>query len=115
MIRLVERDSAMSHPHVDVVKNEWLAGLQHVVARVTIDDAGLVAIDTQDDVWREIVLRGGEPASPDEVRGFLEHLAEAIHGSYLFATGVHDDADCPFRRGLVAPIESVPLEQRQPA
>lgn len=62
-------------PHVDVVKNEWLAGYQHVVARV-FSDGDSVQVDTSDrDRWEPIILRpfvdreSGEEVTPRASRG----------------------------------------------
>src|SRR5215216_6256300 len=97
----------MPEQHVDVVKNEWLAGFQHMVARVTLDETGKVAVQTADEAWREIVLRPVGDVDPErDPEAFLHNLAGAIHGTYLFATDVHDDANCPFARDLVVPIHS---------
>jgi hypothetical protein len=100
--------------HVDLIKNEWLAGYQLMVARVSLDDQGKLAVDTADQAWREIVLRPvGEWDPEKDPEAFLRHLPDAIHGSYLFATPAHEDDGCPFRAGAVVPIHSEPLKDRQ--
>lgn len=51
------RETLRDMPHVDVVKNEWLAGFQHVVARV-FPEGDEVHVDTEDpDRWEPIILR----------------------------------------------------------
>jgi hypothetical protein len=100
--------------HVDIVKNEWLVGSQVVVARVALDDHGSVAVETADESWCEVVLRPVGGLDPEaDPRGFLAGLADAIHGSYLFATHLHDAAECPFGDTMNAPIESA--HERQPS
>jgi hypothetical protein len=95
--------------HVDVVKNEWLAGFQFVVARVSVDD-GALRIDSADpSVWEPIILRPvvspmGEFHPEKDPQAFVEHLADGIHGTYLFATEPHAAQACPFSDGPVAPI-----------
>lgn len=61
--------------------------------------------------WQEIVLRPHvEPQSgltvyaEKEADRFLEELAEVIHGTYVFATNVHEDADCMFADEMVLPL-----------
>jgi hypothetical protein len=104
--------------HVDVVKNEWLAGYQYVVARVRAV-AGRVEIESPEpETWEAVVLR------PLQVRGraevfaekepgeFLRWLPEAIHGTYLFATDVHSEESCPFQHHPMLPITSVEESHR---
>jgi hypothetical protein len=91
--------------HVDVVKNEWLAGYQVVVARLSLK-AGIIDVDARDAEYREVALRpvgGIDPEADPE--GFLRALADHVHGSYLFATELHDDGSCPYK-GMVVPMES---------
>jgi hypothetical protein len=97
--------------HVDIVKNEWLAGYQMVVARVLLED-GAVRVDTSDpDVWDPIVLRpvvdreSGDEIGPDQAEHFFARLHERLTGDYLFATEPHDEKSCPFHGQLVMPIE----------
>jgi hypothetical protein len=99
--------------HVDVVKNEWLAGFQHVVARVFLDD-GEVHVDAEDpDRWQSIVLRtyvdreSGEEIGPDRGEDFLARLHEHMRGDYLFATALHDGPACPYHDRLVVPLQPV--------
>jgi hypothetical protein len=98
--------------HVDVVKNEWLAGVQHVVARL-FEEAGQVHLDSPDpDVWQSIVLRPltnretGDIIYPEkEPDEFLRLLRENLRGDYLFATGIHDENECPFVEHSMIPID----------
>ena|SRR5712691_1590 len=90
--------------HVDVVKNEWLAGYQVVVARVWAE-SGDVRIDAPSP-WDEFVARYRDDAA--EPLHFLETLHERMHGDYVFATEPHSPSDCPFEAMVV------PLQQAEP-
>lgn len=102
--------------HVDIVKNEWLAGFQVVVAQVREEIGGLVVESAEPQIWEPIVL--GSPAREPETGElveaekepgrFLELLPRAIHGAYLFATDVHADDRCPFVHRPLIPIRSTP-------
>jgi len=86
--------------HVDVVKNEWLAGYHVVVARV-YDADGDPKFDTVDKAWEELLsgfLQRGN-GSLD-----LDSLHNRLHGDYVFATEPHDEADCPFADGVGATV-----------
>lgn len=99
--------------HVDLVKNEWLAGYQVVVARITLS-GGAIKVEAQDADYREVALRpvgGIDPETDPE--GFLNTLAEHVHGSYLFATEPHQDDACKFK-GMVVPIASQSDRLRHP-
>jgi hypothetical protein len=97
--------------HVDIVKNEWLAGWQHVVAKAWIQ-SGTVRVDSPwPRFWENIVLKPYvDPDSGELIYAekesdlFLERLHEVIHGTYLFATAVHADKDCPFTEEPVLPM-----------
>jgi hypothetical protein len=109
----VFRETLRDVPHVDVVKNEWLAGFQHVVARV-FPEGEDVHVDTQDpERWEPVILRpfadpeSGEEINPERGAEFVVRLHEQIRGDYLFATELHDESNCPFHGGLVLPIEHV--------
>jgi hypothetical protein len=92
--------------HVDLVKNEWLAGYQVVVARIKLKD-GVLQVDASDPSWTEIALRPlGELDPATDPEGFITAMPEGIHGSYLFATEPHDDASCPYHDGLVVPMRA---------
>ena len=103
--------------HVDVVKNEWLAGFQHPVARLFLDDnSRKIRVEADDQAWVEIALRPIAGLHPDEhPEEFLELLADHLHGTYLFATHPHDEGACPYH-DVVVPIHSVDASrQPQPA
>ena len=107
------RETLRDMPHVDVVKNEWLAGFQHVVARV-FPEGDVVVVDTDDPKrWEPIILRpfvdpeSGEEINPEQGAEFVVRLHEQIKGDYLFATELHDETACPFHERLVVPIARV--------
>jgi hypothetical protein len=106
--------------HVDVVKNEWLAGIQHPIAAVSVVK-GDVRVDAEDSAhWRDTVLNLVPDVSPRRsTRGFLEALHLRLNGSYLFVTEPHDDRTCPYRTNPVQYIRSVdagtPARRRQHA
>jgi hypothetical protein len=107
------KEASMGHQHVDIVKNEWLAGFQVMVARARLDEQGTILVETNDPAMREVVLRPVGAHDPERnPEDFLRHLSEAIHGTYLFATELHDDGACPFRN-VIVPIHADQL--RQPA
>lgn len=101
----------MSDMHVDIVKNEWLAGVQVAVARVEADgsDISVAAIEPK---WEEIVRRpirdgvtGETLYSQKDPTHFVEALHTAISSSYLFATLPHGLGECPFSAGPVLRLE----------
>lgn len=116
------RETLREMPHVDIVKNEWLAGFQHVVARVLLEGEA-AKLDTDDPQrWGPIVLRpfadraSGEEIRPERGELFVTRLHEQIRGDYLFATELHDESACPFHERLVVPIERLePQREYQPA
>jgi hypothetical protein len=88
--------------HVDVVQNEWSAGLQVRVACVEA-------------VADHVELRYAEPQYQDllqsaDTDGTLEKsqpaeafaiLSRAYNNSYFFVTDPHDDRTCPYNQGVV--------------
>src|SRR6266540_3996580 len=96
--------------HVDLVKNEWLAGFQHVVARIYLN--GDVKLESNErEKWEHLVRRpltdrrSGRVIDPNQEPGeFFERLHDLLSGDYLFATEVHDDDECPYHQRLVVPI-----------
>lgn len=89
--------------HVDIVKNEWLAGYQLLVARLWTEDGDLRIKQISDaEPWSENTVRSfAERVDPETL---IATLHEHIAGDYLFATEPHDEADCPYAH------ERVPLE-----
>jgi hypothetical protein len=105
--------------HVDIVKNEWLAGYQFVVARAFVD-AGAVVVDSSDlPAWEHVVLRpildrdNGELLFPEkDPELFVESLPKAMHGTYLFATDPHEEAECSYAvQHFVVPMQSSPISK----
>ncbi len=96
--------------HVDVVKNEWLAGFQVVVARVC-DDGGKLRINAANPEWEALVERyhtAAEDASPS---AFVDGLHEHLQGDYLFATEPHELEACPFHGDVILPVVGVEPER----
>jgi hypothetical protein len=96
--------------HVDVVKNEFLAGYQEVVARLSIADKGLKFESSDPETWRPIVLRpfvirgGKHEVDPDAEPGdFMTKLSSHLNDTYLFATEPHSVDNCPFPKGRSVP------------
>jgi hypothetical protein len=105
----------VSDQHVDIVKNEWLAGFQVLVARVTVED-GDIHVVTSDPKWEEVVRRpildratGDTVNSAKDPQHFLESLPSAITSSYLFATAPHPQDKCPFGSACVLPLQQADL------
>lgn len=95
--------------HVDIVKNEWLAGFQVVAARVSLDEGELTFESGDDSVWRPVVWHPlPDPDSDDLVypekqpEHFMELLSDRIQGSYLWATQPHEQKECKFEHFVVA-------------
>ncbi len=100
--------------HVDLVKNEWLAGYQVVVARARLGSHGL-EIEASEPTWEEILRRpfgGIDPRTQPEA--FLTGLADHVNGTYLFATTPHPDTECPFHDGALVRIQSTGESQAHP-
>ena len=98
--------------HVDLVKNEWLAGFQHVAARIYQDDGRLRMESGEPEKWQHLIglpLRDREQGRTIDPRErpneFFDRLHALIAGDYLFATEPHDEADCPYRE-IVVPIRA---------
>jgi hypothetical protein len=80
--------------HVDIVKNDWLAGIQYPLATLRVEDSGEVSLDARyPDRWQRLVE--GINAQ-DDVAAALAELATKLHGSHVFATEPHDESECPF-------------------
>jgi hypothetical protein len=100
--------------HVDIVKNEWLAGYQHVVARLYLE-GDRVRVDARDQIWEEIALRPVGDFDPGrDAQAFLANLSSYVHGTYLFATELHQSDECPFHE-VIIPIRALTPEQQREA
>lgn len=107
----------MDETHVDVIKNEWLAGVQFVVAKVLFVHGGLHVESAEPAVWEPIVLRpyvlrGEELHAEKDPEAFLEGLADVMNGTYLFATRPHSPHECawelPVERLVPAHVQPTP-------
>jgi hypothetical protein len=104
--------------HVDVVKNEWLAGYQLVVARLRLEQDALAVDVVQEPVWTSVVKQSfhdaesGKALTPDEPREFFYGLHAVMKGDYLFATPAHEESECPYH-AMVIPLEPADAS-RQP-
>lgn len=110
-----ETEDAGMSLHVDVIKNEWHAGQQALVARAFVKDGHFV-VDSLDGrkEWVEIVSRPfiepqtGETLDPEkDSEAFLSKLNEAMHGSYLVATEAHEEEDCEYQSVVSIPVRGV--------
>jgi hypothetical protein len=81
--------------HVDLVRNDWLAGIQYPLATFKLEDgSGEVTLDAaQPELWQGVLE---ELNGQGDVRQALADLHTKLHGSHLFATEGHAVADCPF-------------------
>jgi len=92
--------------HVDVIINEPLAGLQHLLAKVGMNPAGELELQlppgseaSESNTWA--YLRSRVDFEPEKApREFLEALYSEIDGTYVCATLVHDEASCIFKGRL---------------
>src|SRR5206468_263386 len=93
--------------HVELIQNEWLAGRQLVVARLTLNGRGEVRLESaDDDVWQPVAMRafvdretGREIAPEREPERFLRSLHDHLAGDYLFATEAHEQGECEYHLG----------------
>jgi hypothetical protein len=97
---------------VDLVVNHWLTGEQQAVARVFLS-GGRLKTDSPDPVrWEPVVedaiARLDLEGHPEDA---LDELQRAISGSHLFATGPHEQKECPFRGWSPVRIESTPAQR----
>ncbi len=96
--------------HVDVVKNEFLAGYQEVVARLSIADKRIQFESSDPVTWKPIVIRPfvirgtKEPIDPEAApNDFLTRLSKHLNDTYLFATEPHSVDACPYPSGRALP------------
>lgn len=112
MKRPKRRLKGRNQMHVDIVKNEWLAGYQVVVARLH-EDRGRLRIDAQAP-WDGLIERARQEPWAESDRAFARSLHEHLVGDYLFATPPHDESDCPFG-AMVAPMAARPIDESRAA
>lgn len=101
--------------HVDVLRNEWTAGVQRRVAKLAVNGSG-IEVTANDDApgWTEKLLQPlREPTTGDWLipekapKEFLDVLVSDLSsGSYLVAIGPHDDDLCPVPKDGVVEMET---------
>ena len=84
--------------HVDVIKNEWLAGTRKRLAWVEASVGGRITVHgDRADHWREQLERIlGHPLEGSDV---LTELHAKLGGTALWATEPHEEASCPYVHG----------------
>lgn len=101
--------------HVDVLRNEWTAGVQRRVARLTVNGSGVeVSASPDAERWTEKLLQPlkepttGEWLLPDKrPKEFLDVLVSDLSsGSYLVAIAPHDDDVCPIPDDGIVQMET---------
>ena len=96
-------------PHVDVVKVDWGKGTQTRVAQVYAASDDIKIDGSYDDVIRRPYTdrESGKRLEPSaDPERFVEQLHSVMSGSYLAATELHDDNNCPFREEGTLALES---------
>jgi hypothetical protein len=88
--------------HVDLVHNQWAAGKQTLLARLTLRDGHVHVDDADPGAWRETLLLtyrlpDGSAVDPDSHPGrFLNGLHTHLSGDYLLASKPHRLSECRF-------------------
>jgi len=94
--------------HVEILRNEWSAGRQRVVARLEVK-RGAVTYDGAAE-WAGVVPASfRDPESGEEIdRHDAVHYLNALHrylnGDYVFATEAHEEGECEFELGAEIPL-----------
>lgn len=87
--------------HVDIISNDPLGGTERLIARVWMNggpELDLYVPTQGSDVeylWSYLRSRVKKDPKADPI-GFLNALPAAINGTYVFASPVHETADCKF-------------------
>jgi hypothetical protein len=88
--------------HVDIISNDPLAGTQRLLARVWMNGGPELELDIAPGsptdkgyMWSYLMSRVRLDPKADPV-AFLEALPDAIDATYVLASGVHENAQCPF-------------------
>jgi hypothetical protein len=85
--------------HVDIVKNDWLAGVQYPLATLQVGANGRITVEAEyPERWRNIVDDLNDARHPG---GAVASLHTRMNGSHLFATKLHSEGSCPYRTGPV--------------
>src|SRR5438876_12234221 len=74
--------------HVDIVKNEWLAGHQVVVGRVWTE-GGELHLDASAPEIEALIGRYRDLPAAGTAEDFVASLHDTLRGDYLFATELH--------------------------
>ncbi len=96
--------------HVDLVKNEWLAGMQVRLATATETDSGH-QLSSVTPGWEDLLTRPLTDQYGNAVylaKEPLDAIPRHYNSEYVFATEVHDESDCPFRYGEVVVMAPLP-------
>jgi hypothetical protein len=95
--------------HVDLVKNEWSAGMQiRLVTALDADGGPQLANITPG--WEDLLARPLKDVNGTTVyigKESLDVLPRLFRSEYVFATEVHEESECPFRWGAVLPMKSL--------
>ncbi len=90
--------------HVDIVKNEWLAGYQVVIGRLWVD-RGQLHVDAKEPTVADLIDRYKEESTAGTPEEFVASLHDTLHGDYLFATQPHDEERCEYH-AMVVPLKA---------
>jgi hypothetical protein len=109
------------HEHVDIVRNEWTAGIQVRLAEVVCDQ-GTLRLEAASPEWEDLLSRpladpsGGAPVVPadDPERGIWAIIA-TYTGDMVFATDMHSSEKCPFGRGAIIRMGPGPVAAQSAA
>src|SRR4051794_41036062 len=84
--------------HVDIISNEPLAGRQHLLARIHMDDHGQFRVESDDVEHMLGTLRQIVPElDPDhDPAAFVAALPERVDYTYMIASEPHSATDCGF-------------------
>jgi hypothetical protein len=86
--------------HVDIIRNEPLAGSSYRLARVSRNgDPGLQVEafgETDEDIMWAYLCSRVQSDPGQEPDAFLQALRDAIDSTYVSATRVHEDDECEF-------------------
>jgi hypothetical protein len=95
--------------HVEILRNEWSAGRQRVLARLSVN-GGAVRYDG-DEQWEKLLPETfHDPATGESVLQrdgvpYLNALHRYLNGDYVFATEAHEEGECEFEIGAEIPLE----------
>ena len=101
--------------HVEVIQNEWAAGTQRVVGRLTLNGTGDVRVESTGDAsWSSTILdpfrdpeTGLEVSPQSDAETFVRRLHVSVNGDYLFATEAHEEGECEYPLGHDLPLNAV--------